>query len=347
MTRHHWLRLATLVTIAGAAVAGCTSPDDPEPEPEPTSTVSPTALVPGACLQDETVTDGVVVISEEGVVPCEEEHVLELLAMQDVPREFLDTGAATPDDRVRLQRAIDGTARTSIQVKFQSFARAYCAATLQRAVGLSDTELKGKSAAELQVVPHSERSAPVALLNTGDAWVEQPLLICVNRFSEESANPAQAPTSPVTTAQTPLMFSDELPLEQRTCVAVDAAGVLAPVSCERPHYGERTVDFDATPLFDAEQIAAESEDAGAPFSDDFQAEIDEACNDVLSVVIGDDYDADDLVGRGVRGPLGWGEGGHLNTVECLVTAADPAAFDLPGGSVIGAGDADIELVEIA
>lgn len=347
MTHHPLRTFAALVAIVSIALAGCTNGDGPEPEPTATETGSPTALVPGACLAGEPVNDlGDVAVVEENVVPCEEAHVYELLAMQDVPREYFETGDPSERDRARLQQVLGGTTRTSQHVKFAAFARAYCAISLQRATGLNEIELNGKRTADLQAVLHSDTSTPFALLNDGDEWLEQPLLICVNRFTERSSTPATAPTSAVEGLVSASLLEADYPLERRSCIAVDAAGVEAPIDCARPHYGERTIDIDVTAMFDPEQIEAESQDVQSAFSDEFQEEIDQACTDVLSLLIGEDYDADDLVGRGHRGPLGWGQGGHVNLVECHVGAADEARFDLPPGSVFGLGDADIELTPI-
>ncbi|WP_229054618.1 hypothetical protein [Aeromicrobium sp. Leaf350] len=337
------LLIATMTATLAVSLAACQSdPDVPEPQPAPTGVAS--GLVPGACIAssgDPSIL-GDTPVTEDAIVDCGEEHVYEVLAAQDIPGRYLASTEATEEDRVRLQAGLDGARTEPVQITFAAFARAYCDIALQRALGLDGgTELAGTDIASLQVIPISHTSAPYAVLPV-DGWTDQPSLLCVNRFVEESATPDEAPVAPVTGPTTVSLLSSERPLSQRLCFSFDAAGLPADTSCESVHDAEYTVSFDATPMLDDEQLAAASADPAGPFPGDVQELLDQACNDVLGLVIGDDRD-ESVIGQALRGDEGWGTGGLSNAVTCFATPQDEAQA-LPSGSVFGLGDAPIELV---
>ncbi|WP_040320269.1 hypothetical protein [Aeromicrobium marinum] len=342
--------LLPLLAATTLWLASCSGSDEPAPGPvETTPAVAPTTVAPGACIASPEPVSllGDVAISESTVVDCDEPHVYEVLVVQDVPPSyFADPTGATELDRIGLQAAADGSPQSAIQIQFAAFARTTCAVGLQRAVGLADLELAGEDGGRLAVAPVTDTSAAVAVLPS-EGWADQPVLVCVNRFSEPSADPVQAPASPVTGLTTPSLLSPEVPAAERECFAFDSSGLVVDTTCEQPHFGEFTVRLDATFLLDDEQLANASVDASAPFDDEVQEQIDQACDDVLGRVIGEDYDEDLLAGHGLRGAAGWGQGGTVNSVTCYVSAADDADFDLPAGSVIGIGDTEIELSPVA
>jgi hypothetical protein len=337
------LLIVTVTAVLALVLAACQGESE-VPEPRPTPTGIPSGLVPGACLGavgDPTVL-GDTAVSEDAIVDCEQEHSYEVLAAQDVPGRYLAGTTATEEDLVRLQGALDGSRADSVQVTFAAFARAYCDISLQRALGLDGgTELAGTNIATLQMTPLTRSSAPYAVLPT-DGWTEQPSLVCVNRFTEDSADPAGAPVAPVTGSATGLLLAADRPLDERLCFSFDAASLPADTSCDATHDAEYTVSFDATPLLDVDQLAASSIDPSAPFPEDVQEILDQACDDALAIVIGEDRD-EAVVGGALRGPEGWGTGGLKNAVTCYATP-DDATQALPAGSLIGIGDAAVELV---
>ncbi len=336
--------LTVTVTATLALVLTACQGESEVPEPRPTPTGVASDLVPGACVaaSGEASVLGDTVVSESAIVDCAEEHVYEVLSAQDIPSRYLTDTTATEEDLARLQAALDGSRADTVQVTFASFAHAYCDISLQRQLGLDgDTELAGTDIASLQVVPVSHTSATYAVL-PAEGWTEQPTLLCVNRFVADSPTPSEAPVVPVTGAVTAGLLSNERPLSQRLCFSFDAASLPADASCEANHDAEYTVSFDATPMLDADQLAASSADPAGAFPDDVQELLDQACDDALGLVIGEDHD-DAVVGGALRGPEGWGAGGLINAVTCFATPEDPELV-LPSGSVFGLGDAPIELV---
>ncbi|GAA1748758.1 hypothetical protein [Aeromicrobium alkaliterrae] len=337
------LLIVTVTATLALSVSACQSdPDVPEPKPTPTGVAS--ALVPGACIAaaGEPNVLGDTPVTEDAIVDCAEPHVYEVLAAQDIPGRYIASTEATEDDLARLQAALDGARTEPVQTTFASFARAYCDISLQRSLGLDGgTELAGADIASLQVVPVTHTSTPFAVL-PAEGWTDQPSLLCVNRFVEDSSTPSEAPVTPVTGFMTTSLLSPEVPLTQRLCFSFDAAGLPADTSCDAVHDAEYTVTFDATQLLDPDQLAAASADPSAAFPDDVQELLDQACNDALGIVIGDGYD-EAVVGRALRGDEGWGTGGLSNAVTCFATPEDPAQA-LASGSVFGLGDAPVELV---
>lgn len=336
------LPLLATTTLTLSLVA-CTD-DSPEETPAPAPTVAASTLVPGACIATNGTPTllGDVDVTEEAIVACEDPHVYEVLAVQDLPGEYLQGTTATDEDRERLQAALDGSRNDAVQMKFAAFARAYCAIGLQRATGLTDLEMAATDAANLLATPITRTSSTRAVLPP-QGWTEQPLLICVNRFTEPSPAPESAPAVQVSGLVTPQLLTDEVPVEQRLCLNFDVNGAPADATCAADHDAEYTVTFDATGLLEPEQLAASVGDLSVPFPTDVQEQLDEACTDALTRVIGEDRD-EDLVGRALRGGEGWGSGSTTNAVDCVVTPDDAAGFLLPAGSVIGIGDADVELV---
>ncbi len=322
--------------------AACRSGGD-APTPPPTPTGVPNALVPGACIAAEgepSVLDDTP-ITESAIVDCAEPHLYEVLAAQDIPGQFLEGTTATDADLTKLQAALDGARDAAVQVRFAAFARAYCATSLQRSIGLdSGTEVAGASIASLQLLPVSHRSAPYAAL-LSEGWAEQPAMVCANRFTATTPTPSEAPAEEVEGAQTGLLLSADLPVDQRLCFTFDATGQRADTSCDAVHDAELTVTFDATPLLDEEQLAAASGDPTAPFEPDVQELLDGACNDVLNLVVGEDHD-EAIAGVAMRGAEGWGATGLINEVACYATPVDQS-LRLPAGSVFGLGQAAIEL----
>lgn len=336
--------LTVTVTATLALVLTACQSESEVPKPRPTPTGVATGLVPGACVaaSGEATVLGDTAVTESAIVDCADEHAYEVLAAQDIPSRYIGGTEATDEDLARLQAALDGSRADTVQVTFASFAHAYCDISLQRQLGLDGgTELAGTDIASLQVVPVSHTSATYAVLPT-EGWTEQPTLLCVNRFVADSPTPSEAPVVPVTGAVTAGMLSNERPLAQRLCFSYDAAGVPADASCEANHDAEYTVAFDATPMLDADQLAASSADPAGAFPDDVQELLDQACDDALGLVIGEDHD-EAVVGGALRGPEGWGTGGLINAVTCFATPEDPDLV-LPSGSVFGLGDAPIELV---
>lgn len=342
-------RIALTAAVAALALAvGACSSDDDEPEAsEPTPTVAATALAPGACLASEQTTSplGDIEVTEDAVVDCSAEHVYEVVTVQDIPLEYLAGPDPVDTDRDTLLAAIGGADATAVQTKFRAWASTICAVGVQRATGLDDLEIGGSSSASVQALPYSRTSAPVATL-PAEGWSEQPLLVCVNRFSTDSDVPAEAPVAPVTGSATERLLTAEVPVAQRSCFTFDAAGNATDLPCSEPHYAERVLTLDATRLLDDEELAAASIDPAAPFADEVAETLDGACQDALGRVVGEGFDEEILTARALRGPLGWGTGGYVNSVVCHVTAADDQAFDLPAGSVIGLGDAELELVPV-
>lgn len=338
-------RLTPLLAATALALTLTACTDDPQVEiPTPAPTAPASTIVPGACIATNGTPTllGDVDVTEEAIVACEDPHVYEVLSVQDLPGEYLQRATPTDADRERLQASLDGSRNDPVQMKFASFARALCTIGLQRATGLADLELAASDVSGLLASPVTRTSSVRAVLPP-EGWTDQPVVVCVNRFNEPSSTPASAPVVEVSGLVTPLLLTDQLPVEERLCLNFDVNGTPAAAPCAADHDAEYTITFDATGLLEAEEIAESAGDFSVPFPREVQERLDEACDDALSRVIGDDRD-EALVGRALRGGEGWGAGSTMNAVDCIVTPEDAAANLLPGGSVIGLGDAEVELV---
>ncbi|MFT4187549.1 MAG: hypothetical protein QM621_03115 [Aeromicrobium sp.] len=336
-------RLLTVTVTATLALAmtACGGDAGTKPRATPTGVVSD--LMPGACLEaqgDATVL-GDTEITEEAIVDCGRPHIYEVLAVQDVPGQYIAGTTATEDDQELLRAALEGERAEPTQITFASFARAYCDIALQGALGLdSDTELDGADLRSLQFAPLARTQAPYAAI-PAEGWTEQPVLACVNRFTEASSTPAEEPVEPVTGSQTALWLTQDFPVADRLCLMFDAAGRPADAPCASTHDGEYLAAFDATAVLDEEELAAS--DSGSPLTDEVQEKLDAVCEDALALLM-DSEEQEAVVGRAVRDAEGWGAGGLANMARCYATPED-SAMALPAGSVIGWGDEELALVE--
>lgn len=319
------MRVAAALAAALVLLAGC---GDPDASPHASATATPDPMAAGTCFNPASDAP-----EPRHAVSCDQPHRFEMLARQDIPLEYFADGAATTADRATLHAALTGKTDSATQLKFATYARAYCVVALQHLTGLNDADFSDASPESVQAVVHTSASAPAAFLNAGDEWLRQPLLICANRFAH-----------PVRGTLTTQLLTADTPAVARSCYDLDASGRQRAVACTRPHDGESALDFDATPLLDADQLAIASQDARAPFPASVQETLDAACEATLDTVIGRGYDDEHVTARAVRGAQGWGRGGYVNTVVCqfVATGGDQR---LPAGSLFGIGDREVALVE--
>lgn len=318
------LRLAATAVAAAVVLAGCGGA--PAPSSSPTASASADPMAPGTCFNPSMRDPGPSV-----AVPCGRRHRFEVLARQDLPLEYFGDEAPTRADRATLQAALDGSTDAAMQVKFASYAHAYCAIALQRLSGLDQADFAKADIAAVQATVHTEAWAPVAFLNTGRAWLRQPLLTCANRFAK-----------PVSGSRTAKLLTASVPIAQRSCFEVHRHE--RPVPCDRPHDGENALDFDATPLLSPEQLSVAKAATSRPLPAAIQDILDAACQATLPRLIGDGYDKAHVTARAVRDASGWGRGGYRNLATCQFVPAK-GATQLPAGSLFGIGDRDVPLVQ--
>lgn len=319
-------RVAAALAAALVLLAGCGG--DQTPPTSTGATATPDPMAAGTCFNPAPGA-----AEPQYAVSCDQPHRFEMLARQDIPLEYFADGAAAATDREALHAALAGQTDTATQLKFATYARAYCVVALQRLTGLHEADFGDEGAASVQAVVHTSASTPVAFLNAGDEWVRQPLLICANRF-----------TRPVTGTLTTQLLTADTPASARSCFDLDTSGRQRAVACTQPHDGESALDFDATALLDSDDLAIASQDARAPFPANVQETLDAACEATLDTVIGRGYDDEHVTARAVRGPQGWGRGGYVNTAVCQFVATG-GDLRLPAGSLFGIGDREVALVE--
>jgi hypothetical protein len=319
-------RIAATLFAAAVLIAGC-GPGDHVPSPSARTSASPDPMAAGTCFNPTADAP-----EPSVAVPCNRAHRFEMLARQDLPLEYFGNSAPTLADRARLQAALDGKTTGGLQLKFATYAHAYCTIALQRLTGLAEAQFGKEDPATVQATVHRKDSVAAAYLNAGAAWLHQPLLLCANRF-----------VHPATAALTAGLLTSAIPTSSRSCFDIDAAGRQRTVPCDRPHDGETALDFDATPLLDPDQLATATADPERPLPSDVQDVLDAACQATLPTVIGDGYDEAHVTAQATRAKQGWGRGGYVNFAVCQFVATKGAAR-LPAGSLIGAGDRTVQLI---
>lgn len=342
------VRAAVIVMSAAVTMCGCSdskTDSKPSPKPSATSTVIPAAkAIPqvGQCLAKEVHDLDDLAPDFNSRVDCTRPHIYEVTAVIDVPARFLK--GETPKERIAQRTEYAEVANDNKpRRKLFEFVGPECGAATAKAAGLSKLEFNGKSARDVYADPVSRGAATwINMIDAGN-WAEgKRKFVCTIRYTKKPGGaPDGAPGTIRSKSDAPSFqkfFTKDFPLSRRQCVAYQAAGEGDLLTCDKQHYGEMFVSFDAHAAFGSDFL--ESIGLSEPTEEQWR-KLHSPCVDALPKVLGKDYDKD-VTAVAERGLGGWIGNGDFFPTSCIIVARDKR-MDLPGGSLVGDAK-DVELV---
>ncbi|MDQ3156706.1 MAG: septum formation family protein [Actinomycetota bacterium] len=341
------MRSAVVVVSTAVILGGCTdskSGSKAGSKPSATSTAIPAAqAVPkvGQCLAKEVPDLDDFAPDFNSRVDCTKPHIYEVTAVTDVPARFLK--GKTPKERIAQRTQLATVANEDKSPKLSEFIGTGCGAASANATGLSKFKFNGKSAQGVYASPISRGAATwINMIDAGN-WAEgRRKFVCTIRYTKKpGGSPDGAPGAVRSKSDAPAFhnfFTKDFPLNRRQCVAYQAGGEGELIACDKQHYGEMFVDFDAYETFGPDFL--ESIGLNEPTEKQWK-KLNSPCVDALPTILGKDYDKD-VTAVAERGLGGWIGNGDFFPTSCVIVARDKRK-DLPGGSLIGDAK-DVELV---
>lgn len=331
------MKKVVFVLVLAFVLASCAN-EDPAPLPSPSPSVDGPQT--GECLSPDDVT-GTIVLNESNIVDCETPHTAEIIAVVDIPWHFFQTGAPNNDEYANLRASLDGALDNAFQLRFKTWSDAVCEGAFQEATGMNEIELADSSAIRSRIVPMSNTSEAIGVFKGSEEWVANPQLFCLNQFVRDSSK-AQIVLRPVTGLATQDFLTQREPITSRVCLDRNGESV----TCFERHHEELLFSFSAAIVPDEDTLEFVRAARAAADGDALASQLEryaEICRPALDIMIGEDWDSKSLR-AGARFGSGWDTPGAIPRVICTVEPIDPKNFDLPGGSVIGAGNAPIQLL---
>ena len=340
-------RIAVVVGAAALILGGCSDSKSKSKASKPTatSTAIPAAkAVPkvGQCMAKEVPDLDDFAPDFNSTVDCTKPHIYEVTAVVDIPARLLK--GKTPKERAAQRTEYAEVANdTKPRRKLFEFVGPQCGDATAKAAGLSKLNFNGKSAEDVYASPISRGSATwINMIDAGN-WAEgNRKFVCTIRYTKKpGGSPDSAPGSIRSKSDAPTFqkfFTKDFPLSRRQCVAYQATGEGDFLACDKQHYGEMFVAFDAYVAFGPDFL--ESIGLSEPTEEQWR-KLHKPCIDALPTALGKDYDKD-VTAVAERGLGGWIGNGDFFPTTCVIVAADER-MDLPGGSLIGDAK-DVELV---
>ena len=341
-------RIAVVVVSAAVILGGCTdskSGSKADSKPSATSTAIPAAkTVPkvGQCMAKEVPDLDDFAPDFNSRVDCTKPHIYEIIAVTDVPARFLK--GKTPNERIAQRTKLATVANEEDKpAKFSEFIGTGCGTATAKASGVSAFKFNGKSADDVYASPTPRGAATwINMIDAGN-WAEgNRKFVCTIRYTKKpGGSPDGKPGAIKSTSDAPAVqkfFTKDFPLNRRQCVAYQAPGEGGLLACDKQHYGEMFVAFDAYPAFGRDFL--EEIGLNEPTEEQLK-KLNSPCIDALPALLGNDYDKD-VTAVAERGGGGWIGNGDFFPITCIIVARDKR-MDLPGGSLIGNAK-DVELV---
>ncbi len=345
--------MRTRITAASATVflliglAACGGSDDPAPKDDGAEEVSVTSVAADDCIDvgdlDAETDDAE--FATENVVDCDDDHQFEVYSVTDLPEDLVTDEVLEDDFRERLSGMYSDYLDDADLDDYREFAGEVCDPGYAEASGLDAITIAGESAGEdFFIAPLSHVMSQWTVF-PAESWADQPRLVCAVRFSE------RAPVGEALTDQDLLdvagrqlenYLSVDFDEDLRSCETLTVEGASENVECDDAHYGEYVYFFDATDLVSDDMTAAIVALGGNAPDEALQDQLDDLCTATLDEVVGDDYSSE-VDGRTLVGG-GWDGAAEYNFLICEIKAVNSLEFDLPGGSLIGAGDVEVEPV---
>lgn len=334
------MKKLTILLALGIALSSCGNSDGNNANPEPSPTVTAPPISNGACLKADPTT-GDIVINEDNVVDCEKNHHAEILAVVEIPWHYFKSGAPNQAEYDHLAEALEGKKDSTYQLRFNTWASVACEGAFQEVSGMSAIEPNGTPAIRARIAPLAQASINTPLFDDFETWMDSPRLLCTNIFVDDADADYQhlRAVKGSTTAQ--FMTANES-LDQRYCIDRDGNQV----NCTQRHLEERLFTFSAATVLDEEALTRarfaqvnDIEDLKIGVLQQFA----DICQTSFDAIIGLDWDEQNLK-AGAHFGSGWKSMTSVPRVVCTVEPIDANNFDLPPGSVFGAGDKIFELL---
>ena len=331
------------LVVAGLILAGC---DGESPRPSPSATIPAAKPIPevGQCLAKEVPDFDDFAPDLDTRVDCTEPHVYEVTGVVDAPARMLK--AKTPKQMLAERKRMatldnDDEGRR----KLLEYAGRQCATAHTTAGGLGKLELKGKSVTEAGVhLVLRDAHQWINMIDAGNWAKGNTKILCTIRYNKHRTGGEGLPDpesirslSREQVVQS--LLTEDFPLRHRQCARLEGNGKIEPLSCEAPHQGEVIFAFDARPVLGTRFVQSIGLDQ--PSKEEAKT-LNRPCIDALPSFLGAGHD-DDLTAVALIGGGGWAAQGGFYPTTCIVVARDHA-LNLPGGTLIGGGAKNVDLV---
>jgi hypothetical protein len=243
--------LAVLLVVAVAACGGAAPKSGPQ-----AAAAAPKALQAGQCVAGEMADGKDVVPDPKTVVPCTKPHVYEIVAVVDVPKQFL-VGETDAEKLARRSAFadVDDDAPSSIRAKMSEATFSKCAAPFRKATGMAGLKVNGKSAADVSLYPSLKDVSEWYTVSSPEQWVAGiTQAVCSYRFAAEKpglkGNPP--PTLVSSRSARPVISSylhQDYPASLRWCFV---AGGGHEMSCAKRHGMELLWSMDMKAVYGRE-----------------------------------------------------------------------------------------------
>ncbi len=323
-----------MLAVVAAALTGCEA--DPPPPAEP-------KIAAGLCVAEESKDQGNAVPDFTSIVDCDRPHVYEVFAVADLPRKALtgstrEERAANRDD-LALPRELskDSAQRTA----FEDFADEGCLSSFLKVTGYDDVVLRGKKAADAEVLPALLGVTLGYSVMPEKQWLDgQQQMLCTARFDD----PESGDRLPRASGNEALLVGGArtalFPIDLRPCRSYDKKREKLSVrACDEQHVSETLFFFEADSVFGKKFIERLRAKPTAKKFDRF----DDVCTEALPVLLGPDYDRKKLRGFGSSARR-WTKTG--TPVRCDVGPKRFKKRDLRAGSLVGTGADKVRLVAV-
>lgn len=248
MRRVRLIAAAALLTLL-AACGGSDGSDGSSKNPDGSKTDRPAKVAEpqaGQCVAKEIADGDDFAPDMRTVVPCNEPHAYEIVAVVAIPDDML---AGTTDAEKLARRAELNNIKdkdSELRKRLKSEVYSLCDEPFREASGLGQLTVAGKTAKEVDLrVPQG----PVSQWNTlspPEVWVEGTAqAVCSYRFAPHTENGVVSPVTPARSNNTnPAMSSyltRKFPHALRTCMNEDSGDT---IDCTGPHDQELLWEID-------------------------------------------------------------------------------------------------------
>lgn len=229
----HRINLVIALLMTALAVSACGGGND---KAETKKLSRPKA---GQCIAKEVPDGKDFAPDTQTVVPCNEDHAYEIVAVIPVPDELL-TGTTDKEKLARRTELADiSEDESELRKKLRAEALPLCDEPYREASGLAKLTVKGKAAKKAGLrLPHGNASR-WSTLTSPELWVDGTTqLVCSYRFASQTTDKEVPPVVPARSANTkPVMASyltKDFPVSLRYCVGDETSGTCTEVHKQEP-----------------------------------------------------------------------------------------------------------------
>ncbi|WP_162891299.1 hypothetical protein [Aeromicrobium sp. A1-2] len=279
----------------------------------------------GQCIAQEVDDANDVVPDTQTAVPCTEPHVYEILAVVDIPTDFL--AGRTDDEKLarRTELATTGDDSLPVRKKMSAQLAPSCEQAYRDASGAAELTVAGKSAEDVRLTPILNGASRWTTVTSPKLWLDGTTqLICSVRFAVPPTDDGPGPVAPVTSPNKDLVISslltEDFPDAYRGCT-VSTTGPSKSTPCGSPHQQEYLWTVDMRAVY-GKDFLKDSDLANGKVSDDELSMMKRACGEPLAQ-LGGSMGIERQVG--IRRPKEASTTGPSLAINCLLETVDTSS----------------------